>query len=90
MPRSCLQPWAQEWRRKTIQVSKQQQFGVSNVLFYFWLESDWLFMVFSGKLITLEAMSGLSKVLLHLDKNNVHLLVVYIFMKIRPFLESVS
>ncbi|XP_032414412.1 maestro heat-like repeat-containing protein family member 1 isoform X2 [Xiphophorus hellerii] len=41
-----------------------------------------------GKLITLEAMSGLSKVLLHLDKNNVHLLVVYIFMKIRPFLES--
>ncbi|XP_016528634.1 maestro heat-like repeat-containing protein family member 1 isoform X3 [Poecilia formosa] len=41
-----------------------------------------------GKLITLEAMSGLSKVLLYLDKNNVHLLVVYIFMKIRPFLES--
>ncbi|XP_054898054.1 maestro heat-like repeat-containing protein family member 1 isoform X1 [Poeciliopsis prolifica] len=41
-----------------------------------------------GKLITLEAMSGLSKVLLHLDKNNVHLLVVYIFMKIRPFLEN--
>ncbi len=43
-----------------------------------------------GKLITLEAMSGLSKVLLHLDKKNVHLLVVYIFMKIKPFLESVS
>ncbi|XP_055019623.1 maestro heat-like repeat-containing protein family member 1 isoform X2 [Boleophthalmus pectinirostris] len=41
-----------------------------------------------GKLITLEAMSGLSKVLLHLDKKNVHLLVVYIFMKIKPFLES--
>uniref|UniRef100_A0AAV2MBF0 Uncharacterized protein n=1 Tax=Knipowitschia caucasica TaxID=637954 RepID=A0AAV2MBF0_KNICA len=40
------------------------------------------------KLITLEAMSGLSKVLLHLDKKNVHLLVVYIFMKIKPFLES--
>lgn len=44
----------------------------------------------SGKLITLEAMSGLSKVLLYLDKKNVHLLVVYIFMKIKPFLESVS
>ncbi|KAG7266637.1 hypothetical protein CRUP_032315 [Coryphaenoides rupestris] len=29
-------------------------------------------------------------VLLHLDKKNVHLLVVYIFMKIKPFLESVS
>lgn len=43
-----------------------------------------------GKLITLEAMSGLSKVLLYLDKKNVHLLVVYIFMKIKPFLESVS
>lgn len=42
-----------------------------------------------GKLITLEAMSGLSKVLLYLDKKNVHLLVVYIFMKIKPFLESV-
>ncbi|CAL8337909.1 unnamed protein product [Gadus morhua 'NCC'] len=41
-----------------------------------------------GKRITLEAMSGLSKVLLHLDKKNVHLLVVYIFMKIKPFLES--
>ncbi|XP_053737649.1 maestro heat-like repeat-containing protein family member 1 isoform X2 [Synchiropus splendidus] len=41
-----------------------------------------------GKLITLEAMSGLSKVLLHLDKQNIHLLVVYIFMKIKPFLES--
>ncbi|CAG12883.1 unnamed protein product, partial [Tetraodon nigroviridis] len=40
-----------------------------------------------GKLITLEAMSGLSKVLLYLDKKNVHLLVVYIFMKIKPFLE---
>ncbi|XP_005450672.1 maestro heat-like repeat-containing protein family member 1 isoform X1 [Oreochromis niloticus] len=41
-----------------------------------------------GKLITLEAMSGLSKVLVHLDKKNVHLLAVYIFMKIKPFLES--
>ncbi|KAJ8354238.1 hypothetical protein SKAU_G00218050 [Synaphobranchus kaupii] len=41
-----------------------------------------------GKRITLEAMSGLSKVLLHLDKKNVQLLVVYIFMKIKPFLES--
>ncbi|XP_034468232.1 maestro heat-like repeat-containing protein family member 1 isoform X1 [Hippoglossus hippoglossus] len=41
-----------------------------------------------GKMITLEAMSGLSKVLLYLDKKNVHLLVVYIFMKIKPFLES--
>ncbi|XP_041708067.1 maestro heat-like repeat-containing protein family member 1 isoform X2 [Coregonus clupeaformis] len=41
-----------------------------------------------GKRITLEAMSGLSKVLLYLDKKNVHLLVVYIFMKIKPFLES--
>ncbi|XP_062320743.1 maestro heat-like repeat-containing protein family member 1 isoform X1 [Osmerus eperlanus] len=41
-----------------------------------------------GKHITLEAMSGLSKVLLYLDKKNVHLLVVYIFMKIKPFLES--
>ncbi|XP_054638550.1 maestro heat-like repeat-containing protein family member 1 isoform X4 [Dunckerocampus dactyliophorus] len=41
-----------------------------------------------GKLITLEAMSGLSKVLVYLDKKNIHLLVVYIFMKIRPFLES--
>ncbi|XP_049585249.1 maestro heat-like repeat-containing protein family member 1 isoform X1 [Syngnathus scovelli] len=41
-----------------------------------------------GKLIILEAMSGLSKVLLYLDKKNVHLLVVYIFMKIKPFLES--
>ncbi|KAJ3597626.1 hypothetical protein NHX12_001144, partial [Muraenolepis orangiensis] len=40
------------------------------------------------KRITLEAMSGLSKVLLHLDKKNVHLLVVYIFMRIKPFLES--
>uniref|UniRef100_A0A8C5FZJ7 Maestro heat-like repeat family member 1 n=1 Tax=Gouania willdenowi TaxID=441366 RepID=A0A8C5FZJ7_GOUWI len=29
-------------------------------------------------------------VLLYLDKKNVHLLVVYIFMKIKPFLESVS
>lgn len=45
--------------------------------------------LFAGKLITLEAMSGLSKVLLYLDKKNVHLLVVYIFMKIKPFLESV-
>uniref|UniRef100_A0A674EIK6 Maestro heat like repeat family member 1 n=1 Tax=Salmo trutta TaxID=8032 RepID=A0A674EIK6_SALTR len=43
-----------------------------------------------GKRITLEAMSGLSKVLLYLDKKNVQLLVVYIFMKIKPFLESVS
>ncbi|KAK9513462.1 hypothetical protein VZT92_026993 [Zoarces viviparus] len=41
-----------------------------------------------GKLITHEAMSGLSKVLLYLEKKNVHLLVVYIFMKIKPFLES--
>ncbi|XP_066539071.1 maestro heat-like repeat-containing protein family member 1 isoform X3 [Hoplias malabaricus] len=41
-----------------------------------------------GKLITLEAMSGLSKVLLYLDQKNVHLLVVYIFMKIKPFLEN--
>uniref|UniRef100_A0A8C2WGZ5 Maestro heat-like repeat family member 1 n=1 Tax=Cyclopterus lumpus TaxID=8103 RepID=A0A8C2WGZ5_CYCLU len=40
------------------------------------------------KLITHEAMSGLSKVLVYLDKKNVHLLVVYIFMKIKPFLES--
>ncbi|KAJ8290767.1 hypothetical protein GJAV_G00017250 [Gymnothorax javanicus] len=40
------------------------------------------------KRITLEAMSGLSKVLLYLDKKNVQLLVVYIFMKIKPFLES--
>lgn len=42
-----------------------------------------------GKHITLEAMTGLSKVLLYLDKKNVQLLVVYIFMKIKPFLESV-
>lgn len=41
-----------------------------------------------GKRITLEAMSGLSKVLLYLDKKNVHLLVVYIIMKIKPFLEN--
>uniref|UniRef100_A0A3B3QI32 Maestro heat like repeat family member 1 n=1 Tax=Paramormyrops kingsleyae TaxID=1676925 RepID=A0A3B3QI32_9TELE len=41
-----------------------------------------------GKRITLEAMTGLSKVLLYLDKKNVQLLVVYIFMKIKPFLES--
>ncbi|XP_037308997.2 maestro heat-like repeat-containing protein family member 1 isoform X1 [Pungitius pungitius] len=41
-----------------------------------------------GKLITLEAMSGLSKVLVYLDKKNVQMLVVYIFMKIKPFLES--
>ncbi|XP_076846747.1 maestro heat-like repeat-containing protein family member 1 isoform X2 [Brachyhypopomus gauderio] len=41
-----------------------------------------------GKLITLEAMSGLSKVLLYLDQQNMHLLVVYIFMKIKPFLEN--
>lgn len=43
-----------------------------------------------GKHITLEAMSGLSKVLLYLDQRNVHLLVVYIFMKIKPFLENVG
>ncbi|XP_041962834.1 maestro heat-like repeat-containing protein family member 1 isoform X1 [Alosa sapidissima] len=43
-----------------------------------------------GKHITLEAMSGLSKVLLYLDQKNVHLLVVYIFMKIKPFLENES
>uniref|UniRef100_A0A672KDZ9 Maestro heat-like repeat family member 1 n=1 Tax=Sinocyclocheilus grahami TaxID=75366 RepID=A0A672KDZ9_SINGR len=43
-----------------------------------------------GKLITLEAMSGMSKILLYLDQKNVHLLVVYIFMKIKPFLENVS
>lgn len=43
-----------------------------------------------GKLITLEAMSGMSKVLLYLDEKNVHMLVVYIFMKIKPFLENVS
>src|SRR4029434_9972077 len=42
-----------------------------------------------GKHITLEAMSGLSKVLLYLDQKNVQLLVVYIFMKIKPFLENV-
>lgn len=53
-------------------------------------EKNLLSSLFAGKLITLEAMSGLSKVLLHLDKKNVHLLVVYIFMKIKPFLESVS
>ncbi|XP_030638186.1 LOW QUALITY PROTEIN: maestro heat-like repeat-containing protein family member 1 [Chanos chanos] len=41
-----------------------------------------------GNLITLEAMSGLSKVLLYLDERNIHLLVVYIFMKIKPFLEN--
>ncbi|XP_027005038.2 maestro heat-like repeat-containing protein family member 1 isoform X1 [Tachysurus fulvidraco] len=41
-----------------------------------------------GKLITLEAMSGMSKVLLYLDERNVHMLVVYIFMKIKPFLEN--
>uniref|UniRef100_A0A671QI06 Maestro heat-like repeat-containing protein family member 1 n=1 Tax=Sinocyclocheilus anshuiensis TaxID=1608454 RepID=A0A671QI06_9TELE len=41
-----------------------------------------------GKLITLEAMSGMSKILLYLDQKNVHLLVVYIFMKIKPFLEN--
>ncbi|XP_006635903.2 maestro heat-like repeat-containing protein family member 1 isoform X1 [Lepisosteus oculatus] len=40
------------------------------------------------KQITLEAMSGLSKVLVYLDKKNVQLLVVYIFMKIKPFLEN--
>ncbi|XP_031432555.1 maestro heat-like repeat-containing protein family member 1 isoform X2 [Clupea harengus] len=43
-----------------------------------------------GKHITLEAMSGLSKVLLYLDQKNVQLLVVYIFMKIKPFLENES
>uniref|UniRef100_A0A8C2FU16 Maestro heat-like repeat-containing protein family member 1 n=1 Tax=Cyprinus carpio TaxID=7962 RepID=A0A8C2FU16_CYPCA len=41
-----------------------------------------------GKLITLEAMSGMSKILLYLDQKNVQLLVVYIFMKIKPFLEN--
>lgn len=41
-----------------------------------------------SKQIALEAMSGLSKVLVYLDKKNVQLLVVYIFMKIKPFLES--
>ncbi|XP_073782226.1 maestro heat-like repeat-containing protein family member 1 isoform X1 [Danio rerio] len=41
-----------------------------------------------GKLITLEAMSGMSKILLYLDQKNVNLLVVYIFMKIKPFLEN--
>ncbi|XP_056618249.1 maestro heat-like repeat-containing protein family member 1 isoform X1 [Triplophysa dalaica] len=41
-----------------------------------------------GKQITLEAMSGMSKILLYLDPKNVHLLVVYIFMKIKPFLEN--
>ncbi|XP_066571905.1 maestro heat-like repeat-containing protein family member 1 isoform X2 [Amia ocellicauda] len=41
-----------------------------------------------GKHITLEAMSGLSKVLVYLDRKNVQLLVVYIFMKIKPFLEN--
>ncbi|XP_052003052.1 maestro heat-like repeat-containing protein family member 1 [Xyrauchen texanus] len=41
-----------------------------------------------GKHITLEAMSGMSKILLYLDQKNVHLLVVYIFMKIKPFLEN--
>lgn len=41
-----------------------------------------------GNLITLEAMSGMSKVLLYLDERNVHMLVVYIFMKIKPFLEN--
>lgn len=41
-----------------------------------------------GKLITLEAMSGMSKVLLYLDQKNVHMMIVYIFMKIRPFLEN--
>ncbi|XP_035284058.1 maestro heat-like repeat-containing protein family member 1 [Anguilla anguilla] len=38
--------------------------------------------------IALEAMSGLSKVLLCLDQKNVQILVVYIFMKIKPFLEN--
>lgn len=41
-----------------------------------------------GNRITLEAMSGMSKVLLYLDERNVHMLVVYIFMKIKPFLEN--
>ncbi|KAJ8334098.1 hypothetical protein SKAU_G00397370 [Synaphobranchus kaupii] len=41
-----------------------------------------------GKHVTLEAMSGLSKVLLCLNRKNVQILVVYIFMKIKPFLES--
>ncbi|XP_072562213.1 maestro heat-like repeat-containing protein family member 1 isoform X3 [Paramormyrops kingsleyae] len=41
-----------------------------------------------SKRIALEAMSGLSKVLLHLNKNAVRMLLVYILMKIKPFLES--
>ncbi|KAI1901590.1 hypothetical protein AGOR_G00035970 [Albula goreensis] len=41
-----------------------------------------------GKCVALEAMSGLSKVLLCLDKKNVQMLVVYIFMKIKPFMEN--
>ncbi|TRY56529.1 hypothetical protein DNTS_005416, partial [Danionella cerebrum] len=41
-----------------------------------------------GKRITLEAMSGMSKILHYLEQKNVHLLVVYIFMKIKPFLEN--
>ncbi|TSK34778.1 Maestro heat-like repeat-containing protein family member 1 [Bagarius yarrelli] len=41
-----------------------------------------------GNRITLEAMSGMSKVLLYLDERNVNMLVVYIFMKIKPFLEN--
>ncbi|KAG7458242.1 hypothetical protein MATL_G00236100 [Megalops atlanticus] len=42
------------------------------------------------KRIALEAMSGLSKVLPRLDKKNVQVLAVYIFMKIKPFLENES
>lgn len=111
MPRSCLQPWVQAWRRKTIQVSwqcpiQEKESYISllsgsppDLLPSFlkftacWCNFTFSFLALdfpAGKLITLEAMSGLSKVLLYLDKKNVHLLVVYIFMKIKPFLESVS
>ncbi|XP_018587460.2 maestro heat-like repeat-containing protein family member 1 [Scleropages formosus] len=41
-----------------------------------------------GGQIALEAMAGLSKVLRYLDKKNVHMLLVYILMKIKPFLEN--
>lgn len=69
----------------TVPCSSWIVFSSKNNHFCFWS------MLFpADKLITLEAMSGLSKVLLYLDKKNVHLLVVYIFMKIKPFLESVS
>ncbi|KAL4629859.1 maestro heat-like repeat-containing protein family member 1, partial [Arapaima gigas] len=43
-----------------------------------------------GGHIALEAMLGLSKVLCHLDKKNVRMMVVYVLMKIKPFLESPS